>query len=310
MSRRGLLIHYVTQETENDGLLGETLTTQRKLYYREIVSRFGHHPALQWNLGEENTNDAAAVRSFADYIRAQDPYDHPIVMHTYPDEHDRYDALLGHGSFDGPTLQYGGIPESASGGLYGEVADWIALSTDRGRPWFVTATEASGGDAPTPGSSVTRRQRVYWMWASVMSGGAGFEWYLKNAGSGHAYDLAVENQREFDAHWRQSGHLVRFFRDTVQGTGADLQAMTPRNALTSIGSDWVLAEPGVAYIVYLRDGGAVSLQVTGGGSYDVVWMNPRTGALVTRPSVTGSGTVSLGSPPSETSQDWVVFVHR
>ena len=29
------------------------LGPQRKLYYRELIARFGHHLALNWNLGEE-----------------------------------------------------------------------------------------------------------------------------------------------------------------------------------------------------------------------------------------------------------------
>ena len=311
MNAKGLLIHFVTQETENDQLLnGGNLGLERKLYYREIISRFGHHPALQWNLGEENTNTAAQVKSFADYIKAVDPYDHPVVMHTYPNQHNRYDALLGHPTFDGPTLQFGGIPESGSGGLYGSTRDWIADSAAAGVPWYVTATEASGGDAPTPFTSVSKRQRVYWMWANVMAGGGGFEWYLKNAGAGHAYDLAVENMREFDAHWQQSAHVVEFFRDIVQGEGVDLTKLEIANGLTGIGSDWVLADPGDVYIVFLRDGGSVSLSVTGGGSYDVSWFNPRTGQLVDRPSIGGTGTQNLGAPPSQGSQDWVVFVRR
>lgn len=311
MSAKGLLIHYVTQETENDQLLnGGALGLERMLYYREIISRFGHHPALQWNLGEENTNTAAQQKAFANFIKATDPYDHPVVMHTYPGDHGKYAALEGHATFDGPTLQYGGIPESAAGGLYGETLDFIADSTAAGRTWVVTATEASGADAPTPNTSVSRRQRVYWMWANVMAGGGGFEWYLKNAGAGHAYDLAVEDLREFDAHWQQSGHLVEFFRDVVQGDGVDLLALQPNNGLTSISTDWVLADPGEAYVLFLRDGGAVSLAVSGGGTYQVDWFNPRTGSLVARPSIGGSGTQSLGSPPSGASQDWVVFVRR
>jgi len=33
----------------DDGELG----TERMLYYRELIARFGHHLALQWNLCEE-----------------------------------------------------------------------------------------------------------------------------------------------------------------------------------------------------------------------------------------------------------------
>ena len=50
----GLFLHFKTQETENQGLLdGGEVGPQRKLYYRELIARFGHHLALNWNMGEE-----------------------------------------------------------------------------------------------------------------------------------------------------------------------------------------------------------------------------------------------------------------
>ncbi|WP_405230260.1 Ig-like domain-containing protein [Lentisalinibacter sediminis] len=312
MTAIGILIHVVTQETENDQLLnGGDLGIERQLYYRELVSRFGHHPALQWNLGEENTNTPAQQRAFADFIRAQDPYDHPIFMHTFPGQTDRYDDLLGHPTVDGPTIQFGAIPEeaSAANGVYATAASWIERSTSAGKPWVVTFTEASGNDAPTPNTSVTSRQRIYWMWASVMSGGGGFEWYLKNDGAGHAYDLAVEDLREFDAHWQQSGHLVRFFRDIVQGkAGVDLQSLEPSNDATDTASDWVLADSGSAYIIYLRQGGGTNINLSNNASYDVTWFNPRTGTETASGSIQGPGIQSIGTPPSEASQDWAVLV--
>ena len=105
MGQSGLMMHVVTQETENDQLLdGGALGTQRKLYYREIVARFGHHPAVVWNLGEENTNTDGERKAFSDYIKALDSNDHPVVVHTYPGQYDQiYSPLLGYPTFDGPS---------------------------------------------------------------------------------------------------------------------------------------------------------------------------------------------------------------
>ena len=50
----GMFLHFKTLEAENQGLLdngGVGLYT--KLYYRELIARFGHHLALNWNLCEE-----------------------------------------------------------------------------------------------------------------------------------------------------------------------------------------------------------------------------------------------------------------
>ena len=66
----GLHCHFKTQENENDDLLyghdreKQNLTValddgfvgpERMLYYRELIARFSHLLALNWNLGEENT---------------------------------------------------------------------------------------------------------------------------------------------------------------------------------------------------------------------------------------------------------------
>ena len=310
MTQRGLLIHMVTQETENDRLLNNgNLGFERKLYYRELISRFGHHPALQWNLGEENRNSANQIKDFADYIRDLDPYNHPLFMHTWPGDYGRYEPLLGHPTFDGPTIQTGNIPSRPAGGVYGLTREWIDRSTAAGSPWVVTMTEASGGEVPRPNEKIDGHQRTYWMWANVMAGGGGFEWYLKNNGSGHAYDLAVEDLREFDSFWEQSGYLAKFFSEIVQDDlGINLQSLTPDNDVTSTDTDWVLAAPGQAYILFLREGGSTELNLPDRSNYNVLWFNPRTGETSNGGVITGPGEQNIGTPPSQTNQDWVVVI--
>ena len=311
MTRKGILIHAMTQETENDQLLnGGNLGLERKLYYRELISRFAHHPALQWNLGEENTNTTQQRKEYLEYISALDAYDHPIFMHTFPNGHDNYIGLLGDENFSGPTFQFGNIPDDASAngeGVYGTTVQWLQDSEQAGHTWVSTVTEASGGHAPTPFQPVTERQRIYWMWASVMSGGSGFEWYLKNDGQGHAYDLAVEDLREFDEHWDQSGHVAQFFEYAQEVGGIDLQQLERANNLTGTTSDWVLANEGSAYIVYLRSGGTTNIQLQGNSNYSVTWFNPRDGRFYAG-DVIESGNPSIGTPPSEAGQDWAALI--
>ena len=312
MTRNGIMIHAMTQETENDQLLnGGDLGEERQLYYRELISRFAHHPALQWNLGEENTNTTAQRQAYSDFIKNTDPYDHPIKMHTFPGQQSQYNGLLGHETFDGATVQVSAISTDASasgGGTYGIARKWIEDSADAGRPWVVTFTEASGNNAPTPFDNVSSRQRVYWMWASVMSGGGGFEWYLKNDGAGHAYDLAVEDLREFDQYWEQSGYLVNFFQDTLQNEfGIDPQTLSPDNDVTSSTTDWVLSSTRRAYLIYLREGGSNTISLPS-GDYQSLWFNPRTGVSTAGPALPGGANQALGSPPSETNSDWVLLL--
>ena len=115
-TRKGMYLHFKMQETENDNhdkgyvpesLDGGNLGVQRKLYCRELVARFGHNLALNWNLGEENTQTTAQQKAMVDYIAELDPYDHNIVVHTFPNQQDTvYRPLLGSKSqLTGVSLQ-------------------------------------------------------------------------------------------------------------------------------------------------------------------------------------------------------------
>ena len=135
--RMGMFLHFKTQETENDQLLdGGALGIERKLYYRELIARFGHHLALNWNLGEENTNTDAQRKQFADWIRAIDPYDHPIVIHTFiADQSSVYGALYGYPSFEGASIQ------ANWNNVFEDTLARVTESAAAGRPWVVANDE-------------------------------------------------------------------------------------------------------------------------------------------------------------------------
>ncbi|MEZ4905314.1 MAG: DUF5060 domain-containing protein [Spirosomataceae bacterium] len=60
---KGMFLHFKTFENESASTMGKKdLTDDRKLYYRELIARFGHHLALNWNLSEETNVDVAMVR--------------------------------------------------------------------------------------------------------------------------------------------------------------------------------------------------------------------------------------------------------
>ena len=58
--------HKAEQRRVPDALDGGELGPERKLYCRELIARFGHALALNWNLGEENTQSAARERAMAE----------------------------------------------------------------------------------------------------------------------------------------------------------------------------------------------------------------------------------------------------
>ena len=50
-----------------ESLDGGKLGIERKLYCRELIARFGHALALNWNIGEENTQSTEEVRDMVKY---------------------------------------------------------------------------------------------------------------------------------------------------------------------------------------------------------------------------------------------------
>ena len=133
-----------------EALDGGAVGVERRLYYRELVARFGHALALNWNLGEENTQTPEEQRAMAAAFRELDPYGHLVVIHTHPGEQDLvYGPLLGEGSaLTGASLQNHwdvAHQRMLSGG---------AESAQAGKPWVVANDEqgdASLGVPPDPG---------------------------------------------------------------------------------------------------------------------------------------------------------------
>ena len=307
MDRMGIAMHMITQETENDqGLDGGDLGPQRKLYYRELIARFGHHLAVTWNLGEENTNTDAQRKAFCKYIRALDPYGHPIVVHTYPGKYDKvYTPLLGYRHFEGPSLQMG-----RAAATHRETLKWVTRSGKTARPWVVCLDEigpANTGVKPDRDDPGHDDVRTGALWGNLMAGGAGCEWYF---GYKFAHnDLNCEDWRSRQNMWNQTRHALTFFQEHLPFAG-----MVPADGLVSGAKGWCLAKAGSVYAIYLPAGGEAKLKLT---PYELVqrftvqWYNPRKGGPLQRGTVariTGAGAVSLGKAPAEADKDWAILV--
>lgn len=76
---------------------------------------------------------------------------------------------------------------------------------------------------------------------------------------------------------------------------AGLAAMTPRNELAS--SNYCLADPGKEYLIYLPDGGEVSLDLTAAsGTLQVEWVHPVEGTIKPAGPVQGGGKRRFQTP--------------
>ena len=122
---------------------------ERRLYLRELIARFGYELALNWNMGEENTQTTVQQRAMAQYIHDVDPYDHIVVLHTFPNQQeDVYQPHLGQTLLQGLSLQ------NSWNAAHQQTARWVRGSAAAGVPWVVANDEqgsASTGVPPDPG---------------------------------------------------------------------------------------------------------------------------------------------------------------
>lgn len=306
MDRKGIQLHVVTQETENDRALGggAGLNPIRKLYYRELCARFSHHLALMWNLGEENNTPDKDRREIARYIRNLDAYRHPITVHTHNDKAlTFYDGLFGDPNFEATSIQ--GAMENYNR----EAVILRKRSAEAGRPWAIFGDEQSRADTGVFPDSVDTTHdipRTQALWGNLIGGGSGVEWYF---GSSYPHmDINCEDFRSREAMWNQTRYALEFFHRHLP-----FWEMAPNNELASGAKDArVLARGEDVFAMQLPAGGEASLRL-GSGTYTVRWYNPRAGGELQAGSaqtVQGPGLKSIGRPPADLENDWVALVKR
>ncbi len=316
----GIHVQVVTQETENETLLDHGDTGPlRRLYYRELVARFGHHRMLTWNLGEENgptpwTEDPAqtdAQRSaMVAWFEANDPYRHPVVIHTLPNGDQKapiLDPLLGNASLAGISLQ---ISEATD--VHAEVLRWRQRSDSAGRRWMLAMDEigpwhtGSLADAADARHDTLRREVL---WGSYMAGAYGVEWYYGWLTDQN--DLDAEDFRSREQLWRQT-LAARTILEPLP-----LADMHPADSLVTAG--WCLTDETTTYVLYLPAGGSAVLTLGGDIDTDdvrITWYDPQTAKSVagSEPLVATEGSSGTGSAvgvvvtaPDE-AQDWVAVL--
>ncbi len=309
--RKGMYLHFKTSEAENCFKMdGGNLGPERKLYYRELIARYGHHLALNWNIGEESTQSSAQIKACAKYLASQDPYDHQIVLHTHGKDEDHekhYRPLLGDASdLTGLSVQ---TNQPDFHRVHGAVAKWVKASSASGKKWIVACDEPGDAqhslvtDAEDPTHDTARKNAL---WGTLMAGGAGVEWYF---GYKHPEsDLTCQNWRSRDKMWDQCLYALNFFRDQ----DIPFWEMANDNALSSHDDSYCFANPGEVYVLYLKNGGETKLDLsTAKGKFKATWYNPRTGEYARKTqTLKGGAQVSLGSPPSDENQDWAILVRR
>jgi Protein of unknown function (DUF4038) len=253
MERLGITIYFFFyDDSSNPFDTGNTVSAREKDFLRGIVNRFEYHKNLIWVIAEEYTEALSDVRAsrIAAYVRQVDQNHHVIAIH----QHQGLVFRQGDDSnIDQFAVQYN--VDTAQELHQGVVRAWLNAA---GRYNLNFAESAPFG------TGAVARKKIW----SIALGGAyvmPIQWLLDP--SFPRSDLSA------------CGNLVRFMEL------APLTRMSPHDELAAGGTDYVLANPGEAYIAYAHSlAGQFEIRMQA-GTYDLTWIDIPSGQMIERRGV-------------------------
>jgi hypothetical protein len=301
--RKGLLLHFVLSDktiANKNELDNATLGVERKLFYREMIARFGHHNALQWNICEEYNLDLPLdpnlIKAFAQYIRDVDPYNHPVTVHPHGNTYkEALQPFMGDTRFGVLSVQTWQLPDDV-----GKAIEYFRQTTSAaGWPIPTNVDEHIGMNQIT---AADYRKRI--IWDALFSGG-GFELFKSFS------DQDLDDFTVYEEYMRYA-RIARTFVETE----LPFWEMSPADSLvtgenTVHGGAEVFVKPGQVYAVYLPNASPTpSLSMgTATGTFERRWFNPRTGLFEgLAQTFTATPSIALGPPPSSPLEDWVILI--
>ncbi|WP_445737139.1 DUF5060 domain-containing protein [Mariniflexile sp.] len=309
--QKGMFLHFKTHETETDHLMDAgVFGVEGKLYYRELIARFGHHLSMNWNLGEENNQPIEEVKKVANYIYNLDAYHHHMVMHTFPNQDDRYAELIGDQSrLTGASLQ---LSDPEFKDVHPRVLKWREKSNATGKKWALAVDEPGKANIallPDDEDIEHNSARANALWGTLLAGGYGVEWYFGYASPNS--DLTCQDFRSRDLFWDQNKYALNFFKQIP------FWDMEPADALlTGNNKDtFCFAKKDEVYVVYMpMESETITINLGDSNKiFTVKWFDPRNGGDLQEGSVKtvkASQVSSIGFPPSDKEKDWVVLINQ
>ena len=273
---------------------------EERHYIQYMVARLASYSNVTWDIGDdlEGFRSDAWTHEIGTFLHHLDPYRHLATSHPVDNRHqDRSSSWFGMTSFqrwDRPL--HGWMLEqrnrqAALGRIIPQVNEEYGFE-DHYPMW-------APYKAPAASAEANRRAA----WEIVMAGGyqTTGETAKRGTGMGHDTGGGFVNGRGDDSMVMLKGyaHIVHFF------SGFEWWKLEPHDELVGSGA-FCLAEPGRLYVIYLSDGGEVTVELEP-GAYEVQWFNPRSGTYSEAQIVSGSRWTSA---PAADDGDWVIFLKR
>ena len=252
---------------------GAVFPVDRTFYYRQIVARFAHLAAVEWNIREEALEQysTSQIQSYAALFSSINPYKQPLTVHSInnPESWFINNALFTLTSIQWPkpSAEY---PPSY---YFSAVARWRDATASR--PMCISIDETGRTTTSSEDRALARKME----WAIAFGGGV-FE----------LHTLPSATFPEYDSHWNDMMYLRHFME------ALPFWQMTPDSQIVSDNA-LALIQTGERYAVYAPEGGTVVLNLSGtSGTFSYCWYDPLTGTYSDRATVMGGSSRSFTAP--------------
>jgi hypothetical protein len=259
-----------------------------------MVARFGYHPGIIWNVGEEANEiySDQEQEAFAALIKELDPFNHPVTVHRkapWP--------FLGNKTFDLASIQMG---DGSSDFSTSELKDYNTIviehrerSSQLGNPIPIMIDETPR--VTEINEDVQKKFRTQVLYP-IYLGGGNFELHYRDA-YGQNGSVTIDDLRPL-------------IRDMVNLRlvleNLPVADMLPCNNLLSNPDNICFGDPTRSMLIYLPGGGSETIDLTQlNVDFKAIWIDPQSGELEEIGGVQSGDLLSFATPDD---QDWLLLL--
>lgn len=283
------------------------LSAYSTIFLWTVTNEYENYPDGKYRY--DNPSDDTWVKSMGALFHASDPHKHPTTAHNFT-----FDADGGIGGRFGSSADVDVLTQQKWGNatFNGQFMDGDAsgieqaIGVDRKYNKPVINTEngyerLSGYPSTDNGAAVGTDKCRRAAWRVFAAGGATYAAGFQGTWRGTSETTWMGNPAPFivddNGLAGHLGHYLNFIRKT------DFRNLSPAQNLVN-SPNLCLGNAGKEYVVYAPSGGNVVLNLSSAsGSFNLEWLNPRSGAFQGQTTVAGGASRTLTAPDGN---DWVL----